>query len=596
MKKKEIEPLRVIYNNRKEKNMAVKESQIDEIRKNADIVEIISSYVPLTLKGKNYFGICPFHQDHSPSMSVSKEKQLYKCFSCGAGGNVFQFVKDFENVGFMDAVAIVANKIGMNFINNSPKPKEKYEEEFKIMQLASLFYQNNLQSKEAKRAKEYLYSRNITDEMILTFHLGLALDNNALGSLLIKKNYQEDLLENLGLIRKNGLEYNDVFLNRILFPIENPDGKIVAFTGRIYLKDATPKYLNSKETILFKKGNILYNYHRAKEKVRLLKKVILVEGNMDAMRMYSMGFYNTIALMGTSLTKEQIDLIKKLRVPLTLMLDNDDAGKINTYNNGILLEDAGIDIDVVRLSKAKDPDEFLIKYGKEQMEECLKHPISFLEFKLSYLKENKNLTDSKELVKYIKEVLHILEKSDDLEKEITIKKIAKDYDISYDLLKDELKKHQKEEPIVLSPPKIVKPKKNKYEMCADAILYYMMNDVKYLKAYQKKLNYFSLKKYRQMASEVLYYFEKHKTINLADFLSYAETSPIKDDLLEVVNSIKEEELTDAKMEEYIKSMKKIMIDEEIKELKLKQKNSFDETEKNEIGLKITELKKDKEKL
>ena len=139
---------------------------VDDIRKNADIVEIISSYLPLTLKGKNYFGICPFHQDHSPSMSVSREKQLYKCFSCGAGGNVFTFVMEYEDVSFLEAVSIVANKIGMSFTSNYQKPKEENEEEYKILSLASLYYQNNLQSKEAKRAKEYLYSRKITDDMI----------------------------------------------------------------------------------------------------------------------------------------------------------------------------------------------------------------------------------------------------------------------------------------------------------------------------------------------------------------------------------------------------------------------------------------------
>ena len=577
--------------------MAVKESQIDEIRKNADIVEIISSYLPLTLKGKNYFGICPFHQDHSPSMSVSKEKQLYKCFSCGAGGNVFNFVKDFENVSFMEAVSIVANKIGMSFTNNYQKAKVANEEELKILQLATLYYQNNLQTKEAKRAKDYLYSRGITDEMIETFHLGLALEGNNLGPLLEKKNYQDNLLESLGLIRKSDLGYQDVFQNRILFPIENPDGNVVAFTGRVYLKNSTPKYLNSKESILFKKGSVLFNYHRAKEKVRLLKKVILVEGNMDAMRMYVSGFPNTIALMGTSLTKEQIDLIKKLRVSLTLMLDNDDAGKINTYNNGLLLEKAGINVDVVRLQKAKDPDEFILNFGSEAMEECLKHPISFLEFKLSYLKDNKNLQDSKQLVSYIKDVLKVLENSDELEQEITIKKIAKDYDISYDLLKKELSKQNKDkEPIINTFIEDSKIKKNKYDICAGAILYYMMNDVKYLKMYQKNLNYFSLKKYRQIASEVLYYFEKHKTINLADFLSYAEISPIKDDIKEVINGIKDDDLSDSKMEEYLKSMKKIMIDDEIKELKNQLKDTFDETLKNEIGLKITDLKKEKEKL
>ena len=423
------------------------------------------------------------------------------------------------------------------------------------------------------------------------------MEGNTLGPLLEKKNYQLNTLLSLGLIRRSGTDYYDVFQNRILFPIENPDGKVVAFTGRVYLKDATPKYLNSKETVLFKKGSVLFNYHRAKEKVRLFKKVILVEGNMDAMRMYSMGFYNTIALMGTSLTKEQIELIRKLRVPITLMLDNDDAGKVNTFNNGELLENAGLNIDVVRLQKAKDPDEFLINFGKEAMEECLKHPISFLDFKLSYLKENKNLKDSKELVNYIKDVLKVLENVDELEQEITIKKIAKDYDISYDLLKSELsKKVKRREPLIIESKEEVKIKKNKYDICAKAILYYMMNDVKYIKMYQKYLSYFSLKKYRQIASEVLYYFEKHKTINLADFLSYVEISPIKDDIKEVINSIKEEELTDSKMEEYLKSMKKIMIEEEIKELKNNLKNTFDETLKNEIGLKITELKKEKEGL
>ena len=558
--------------------MVVNESQIEEIRKNADIVEIISSYLNLTLKGKNYFGICPFHQDHSPSMSVSKERQLFKCFSCGAGGNVFQFVKEYENVSFLEAVNIVANKIGMNFAYTKNTHKEEHEEELKILQLASLYYQNNLQSKEAKKAKEYLYQRQITDEMIATFNLGLSLEGNYLKLLLENKNYSLNLLENLGLIRKNNTTYNDVFQNRIMFPIEDANGKVVAFTGRIYLNDNHPKYLNSKETILFKKGNVLYNYHRAKDKSRLEKRIILVEGNMDAMRMYTMGFQNTVALMGTSLTKEQIDLIKKLRVPLTLMLDNDDAGKINTYNNGELLEKFGVEINVVRLSKAKDPDEFLLKFGKEKMEECLKHSISFLEFKLDYLKENKNLKDSKELVNYIKEVLKTLEHSSKLEQEITIKKIAKDYDISYELLKSELKS-KNDVVIDVIPDEVIKKKQSKYDLCAKAILYYMMNDSKYIKIYQKNLSCFSQKKYRQIASEVLYYFEKHKTINLADFLSYAELSPIKDDINEVINSIKDENLTNDKMEEYIKGMKKIMIDDEIKELKNNLKKTIDEVEK-----------------
>ena len=364
------------------------EKEIEEIRKSADIVDIISSYITLTPKGKNYFGVCPFHDDHSPSMSVSKEKQLYKCFSCGAGGNVFNFVKEYENVNFLEAVNIIAQKIGKSFTYKASKSTIN-EEEYKTMNLAMVYFQNNLQSLEAKEARKYLEERNIDDEFIKQFHLGFSFQGGKLLEFFNQKKYQPEYLKELGLLNEHDNNYYDVFQNRLIFPILNENGEVVSFIGRVIEKDKTPKYLNSKETKIFKKGHILYNYYIAKEKVRLLKKIIIVEGIMDAMRMTMNGFPNTIALMGTALTKEQIELIKKLHVPVTLMLDNDEAGQKNTYQNGLLLEEANLDINVVRLSKAKDPDEYLVKYGKEAMQEVLNHPISFLEFKLNYLKENK---------------------------------------------------------------------------------------------------------------------------------------------------------------------------------------------------------------
>ncbi len=564
------------------------QNKIDEIRANADIVQVISGYIPLTLKGRNYFGVCPFHDDHSPSMSVSKEKQLYRCFSCGAGGNVFNFVKEYENVSFLEAVKIVASKVGLSFSYDSDKRKDAFEKEHKLMNLCMTYYQNNLNSKEALEARSYLNSRSIDKDIIKMFHLGFAFKGNNLTKAL-KSN--TSMLESLGLTKEDG---GDVFQNRIIFPIFNPLGDVVAFIGRTLLKDGIPKYLNSKETAIFRKGNVLYNYHNAKDYAKKNKKIIIVEGNMDAIRMSACGFLNTIALMGTALTSNHIDLLKKLRVPVVLLLDNDDAGKVNTYQNGLLLEKEGVNVRVVRLSLAKDPDEYLVKFGPLKMEEALKHDVSFLDFKLNYLKESYNLSDYKDLILYLKEVLKTIDGSDALESEVILKRLASDYDVSYDLLKSMVK--PKENVFVPINDVSKKVRKSRYDLCASMILYYMMNDEKYIKKFQSKLGYFNEKKYRQIASEVLYYYEKHRMINLADFLSYVEVSPIKDDILELLKSIKKEDVSDNTMDEYLKNIRLIMIDEEITDLKKKQKESMDENEKNELASKVIDLKKEKEEI
>ena len=362
----------------------VMDEEIESIRKQANIIDIISSYIPLTQKGKNYFGVCPFHEDHSPSMSVSEEKQIYKCFSCGAAGNVFTFVSEYENVKFLEAVKIVADKCGIPFHGVIKKEKPKnYLEDYEIMNLALKFYQNNLNSKEGMVAKEYLKRRHLGEDVIKDFDLGLALGKEMpVYKLLTSKNYSIDSLVRLGLVNQNNGYTNDVFQRRILFPIHDLDGNVVGFTGRIYEESDQAKYINSKESNIFKKGNILFNYHRAKQEIKRKKEVILVEGNMDAIRMYASGFKNTIALMGTSLTKEQVAIIKGLRAKVILMFDNDQAGEIATYQNGTILEEAGIVPFIVRLSGEKDPDEYIIKNGIQAMEENIRSPISFLDFKL----------------------------------------------------------------------------------------------------------------------------------------------------------------------------------------------------------------------
>ena len=578
----------------------ISEEEINQVRQNADIVEIISSYIPLNQKGKNYFGVCPFHEDHSPSMSVSREKGIYKCFSCGATGNVFKFVSDYENITFPEAVQKIAQKIGITLsITTEIKKITKYEIEYKIMTLSNLFYQNNLMTEKGKKAREYLENRGLTEEIQKEFQIGLAFDKNSLSEFLHQKNYENSLLISLGLLNQKKEFFYDTFLDRIMFPIHNLNGDVVGFTGRIYLPNSSPpKYLNSKETMIFKKGNILFNYHRAKDPIRLEKKVILVEGNMDAIRMYSCGFKNTIALMGTSLTSYQIKEIKKLRVPVILMLDNDDAGFTATYQIGTLLEKENIPIHIVRLSGEKDPDDYLLKNGIEAMQNNIKHAISFIEFKLNYFKRNKNLQDSEELAAYIKEVLKgMKENTDPILKEITLKKLSNDYDISMELLISELdhikeKEQKQNEKIKVSQEEQKIIKKTKYTDSIFHILYFMMNDPIYIKMYKKNLGFIDQATYRGIANEILAYYEFHKCINLADFLTFAENSKLKKEIYEIVTSINDETIDETIMEEYIMSVKKIRKQNEIKQLKEKLKLEMDSNKELEIVKRIAELKKE----
>ena len=570
----------------------ISENVINEIRAQADIVDIIKEYIPLTPKGKNYFGVCPFHQDHSPSMSVSKEKQMFKCFSCGAAGNVFKFVSDYENISFIEAVAKVASKVGIPLtITGDYKPKEKFQKEYDVMNLATLFFQNNLNTSLGTKAKEYLSKRGLNEEMVKVFDIGLALDKNTLYQFLNKKKIAPEDMVSLGLVNQSGLTYHDVFVNRIIFPIHDASGHVVGFTGRVYDGDYTPKYLNSKETSIFRKGNILFNYHRARDAIRTQKKVIMVEGNMDAIRMYVSGLQNTIALMGTSLTTEQVVLLQKLRVPVLLMFDNDEAGKTATMKNGQILIDAGITVEVVRLHGAKDPDEYILSNGIQAMKDNIEHPLSYLEFKYNALKENKNLEDTEELSLYVKGVLASLEHADEITIDITLNKLVQEFHLSYDILKSQLDT-KKVEPVKQIPVKEKRTtKKSKYDLCAELILYYMMNDLKYVKMYQTKLGYFKSSVYRGIANEIIYYVEKNKTIELADFLSYAETSPLKEDIYRILESIKTPEIVETSMEDYIFNIKECTWEEEIKKLKVEMKQTSDIHEKENLAKKIVDFNK-----
>lgn len=574
------------------------QDELIAVRQSVNIVDIISSYIPLEHKGKNYFGVCPFHADHSPSMSVSEEKQIYKCFSCGAAGNVFTFIQNYENISFGEAVNTVARIAGITLSSNIKNIKsDKNSKYYEIMDVAGKYFINNLKTEYGKEANEYLKRRNLNKDIINEFGIGLSLpQKDILYKILKSKNIEDKDIELLGLKTDNN---HDTFINRIMFPLHDINGHIIGFSGRLYTDVEGPKYLNTKETIIFKKGQMLFNYHRAKNAIKIEKSVILVEGYMDAIRLYSNGIKNVIAIMGTSLTKDQINLIRKLHAKIILCLDNDIPGEKATYEIGNILKQENFDVEVIRLSDQKDPDEYVISQGIDAFQKNLKNPLKFLEFSMNYLKNNKNLNNSVDLASYINDVLKDISSSnDEILIDITLKQISNDYNIEYEILKDKLNKIKKIEKEVKNSVKIdVLPSKSvkkgqKSEKNIKNLIFFMMNDEKYVRIYQSNLIFMNDLKYREIVKEILYYYDLHNNINVADFLVFAiNNEAVYQDILDIVNECSDIIMEENVFYDLLKSIKSTNEKQTIKELKSKLKNSMDKNEQVKIAMKIAEIKK-----
>ena len=573
----------------------ISDEKINEIRSSVNIVDIISNYIPLTNKGKNYFGICPFHDDHSPSMSVSPERQMFKCFTCGVGGNVFTFVSKYEDISFIEAVKKVAEYANISLdIKNISKKESIHKKEYEIMDMVVKIYQNNLNTINGKKAQEYLNKRNIDDKTCNLFKIGYALNDNTYLYNILSKKYKNKELDDLGLINISGVDGYDKFINRLMIPITDEYNQVVGFTGRIIEKDDTsPKYINTKETSIYKKGHILFNYYNAKESAKVLKNIIIVEGNMDAIRMYANGYQNVVALMGTSLTKEQIDLIKKLRASVTLLLDSDNAGETATITNGEILLKNNIETFVLRLDGAKDPDEYLVKFGNNQFKEAIKHQVPFLDYKLTSLKNNYNVNNPVELANYINQMLKYINNFDNITKEVTIRKISDEYNLDYEVLKQELKLEEKEDNSKISVNKKKVEKKDNYKNCVTKIFLYLMSDSKYLAIFKNRINFFKNPIERELYNEIIYYTKKYKSINVANFLSFIDNNiNVKDLLNEIIADMDFETMNDDIYMEYVNYLEKYFKNEDIKKLKEQIKVETDINKKCELLDKLTKLKKE----
>lgn len=564
--------------------------EILSIQRKANIVDIIRDYVPLTQRGKNYFGICPFHDDHNPSMSVSPEKGVYKCFVCGNAGNVFNFVMEYEKVSFYEAVKIVADKIGVSIdISTSKKENTKKSPLYDIYNIAYKFYQNNLNTVYGKDAKKYLLNRKIDEDVIKNFNIGLSLSDSELCNALKAKGFKDDDIVSSGVAVQNGNNIYDIYKNRIMFPLYDLEGNVVGFSGRIYNQKSESKYINTKETEIFKKGELLYNYHIAKKEARKEKNIIVVEGFMDVIRLSTIGIVNVVATMGTAVTKYQLNLIQKLAPNITLMFDGDKAGEKATNAFIELANGNDSNIKVVRLEDNLDPDEYILTKGKDKMIYNLSHAQSVYDYKLSSYKENIDFNDSKEVSNYINVMIKEFEKiDDDIVREIEIKKLSESTNVSYDLIKSKLKDSEKKIIITHKPRNI---KINKYEKASKYILYRMINDNNMILYYFNNLSYLPNDTERKLASEIVLFYKKFNSFNLSDFIIYLEDKKELINLVVDISDLKytEDELND-NIDNYFDVIKESLYNNQIVKLTSELKNESNSVKRMEIAQKIVDLK------
>lgn len=419
---------------------------LDEIRSHNDIVDVVSQYVALKRKGRNFFGLCPFHNEKSPSFSVSPDRQIFHCFGCGVGGDVIHFIMKIENISFPESVELLAERSGINLpTSDNPEDEKKSKlraKVYEVNQSAAEFYHQNLYKPTSKEAQEYIKKRKLDNNTLKSFLIGYAGDNNELLVYLKQKNFQEEEMLASSLIGKseNGRMY-DKFRHRVMFPIQDIRNRVIAFGGRV-LDDSKPKYINSPENIVYSKGRNLFGLNVAKRgQTGLLKRILIVEGYMDAISLYQRGITNVVASLGTALTDAQGRLLRKNSEQVILGYDADGAGQTAIIRGMEILKNMGIDIRVLQISGAKDPDEYVVKYGADKFKKCMDDSISVVEYKVKTLKKNLNLENVSDKIKFLNQLAIVLsEVNNTIEREVYIDKISKTYEISKEAIIAEINK------------------------------------------------------------------------------------------------------------------------------------------------------------
>jgi len=591
------------------------EELIEEIRSSNDIVDVISKYVTLKRSGRNFFGLCPFHKEKSPSFAVSPDKQIFHCFGCGAGGNVIHFISKIEGLDFKDTLELLANRVNIELptLDNleDDKTARLKSKVYEINKIAAEFYHENLYKPTSKIAQEYIKKRKLDNRTLKAFLIGYAGNFNELYLLLKQKGYTEEEMLASSLVKRteNG-GYMDSFRKRLMFPIQDVRERVIAFGGRV-LDDSKPKYINSPENIVYSKGRNLFGLNVAKK--HDTRKIIIVEGYMDAISLYQRGITNVVASLGTAMTEAQGRLLRRYSEQVILGYDADGAGQAAILRGMEILQNLGCDIRVLQIEGAKDPDEYVLKYGPERFQKCVDNAISLVEFKVKVLLKELNIENTNDKIKFLNEIAKILAKvTNQMEREIYVDKIAKEYKISKEAIYAEVNKlmYKDNQGSKKLEKKVVTmvPKEEKENSVSEAVLkrenlviYLLINE--YSKCYEKIKNLITLdyiqddtnkqilkKMYEEFekgnsnTSQLLDWFQDEKVIShiteiMAGDFEITDVYKAIDDLI----SIYEKEKLISRRNEILKKLESVSEagSEEVKEL---------EKELNDIILKLAKIK------
>lgn len=572
----------------------IDKSIIDEIKSKNDIVDVIGSYISLNDKNK---ALCPFHDDHSPSFSVQKDKQIYKCFSCGESGNVITFVQKYNGITFTEALKMLADRAGIPLnVSTTRKINTKYEKLYEINDTVNKYFKANLLSNEGIKAIKYLEDRKISKDIINEFNIGLSTSNKL--SNILSKKYSYDELVKLDICKDINGRYYDTFQDRIIFPIIDENNNVIAFSGRKYTNEdlnnnTLPKYSNTKETDIFKKSEVFYNINNAINKIKKKREIVITEGFMDTIRMSSIGYKNVVAIMGTAFTEKHLEKIKKWKCKVILNLDQDDAGVKGTIEAGETLLKNNIDTEVIVFDDYKDSDEFIKNKGSEAFKIAYDNRVSFIDFKLKYLKHKRNMKDAVEKAKYIKEAVLAL---NDLDSQILIdlkiKDIAEEFGISESDIRNEIKLNKK-----MAIKNVEEPKKvtryDKYDKSELRILYLMLNYEDVILYFENTLGYLIQDDRALLAYKIIEFRNDYGYYNYSDFVDYiSDNEKLMNVLKEVMKYHNNEDYTMEELDDYINTIKMYSIKKRIDTLKIEMSETFDVNKKIEIAKKIENINKE----
>lgn len=554
----------------------IPEQLIEQVRSESDIVDVISDYMQLTKRGRNWFGLCPFHGEQTPSFSVSQDKQIFHCFGCGAGGNAITFVMDIENISFPDAVIKLANRAGTpvdidistdSVVKSIPKEQKEMLEAHEFA--CDFFHHLLVNTEEGEAALQYLLDRGFTRELIDSQKIGWALNSwDALTTLLSRKGMQMEHVVDSGLIiqREQDHTYFDRFRNRIMFPIRDENGKVIAFSGRIMQpSENEPKYLNSPESAIFHKSEILYNLDKARASIRKTKKIVLMEGFIDVLAANRAGIFNAVATMGTSLTQQHIQKIKRLAMQVTICYDGDKAGTEAAKRAAQMLHDERVKLDIALIPNQMDPDDYIRDHGEHAFkEQILENPHSFIAFMKMIARREKNLNFEADTEQYIQEVLEylIVGNASPIERDIYITQLSNETNVGKEAIeaayrKKQLSQSKEQKRVERAVESVVQlptttKKMTATERAERLLLHYMLQDegiVEKIVQQSGKLNPFVHDAYKAVFVKLSAFYEEYINADyhrFVEILDDAELRRIVMDaaLLETDEDTREQEIAD----------------------------------------------------